>query len=428
MKHNIDSLLQFLDSSPTAWHAVAEACNHLQSAGFIPLNEEEPWTLAPGGCYYVTRNGSSLCAFVMPHDKIQSARVVGSHSDSPGFKLKPKAEFRKENMVMLGLELYGSPLITSWLNRDLGIAGRIITQDVQGRVQESLVRIDDHPLVIPQLAIHLDRQVNDNGLLLNKQEHLAALAAISDRPGPYLDHLLQEKVAYQQLLGSDLFLFPLEKAALLGFQKQLIASYRIDNLCSVHASLVALLHAKKAAPTELKMLVIWDNEEIGSESAQGAGSPFLQHLLERIALASNCSREEFFCLVRRSLCLSVDLAHALHPNYPERHEPRHQILMQRGIAIKSNAQHRYASDGRSIAAVTEICQKHKIPYQFFVTRGDIPCGSTIGPIHAANTGMPTVDIGTPQLSMHSCRELVACHDHLDMCRLLSAFLGPTSFS
>lgn len=421
----IESLLHFLDQSPTAWHAVAEISTLLQKAGFQLLHEEERWNLAPGARYFVTRNGSSLCAFIVPEKEMQSARVIGSHSDSPSFKLKPNAEFRKENMILLGLEVYGSPLLTSWLNRDLGIAGRIVYLDAEGVLRESLVRLDQHPVIIPQLAIHLDRQVNENGLLLNKQDHLAALAAITEGNSShsYLDRLLREQVPYKTLLGSDLFLFPLEPASLVGHNKQILSSYRIDNLCSVHASIHAMLASQAANSTDLKMVAVWDNEEVGSETAQGAGSPFLSHVLERISLALNQSREQFFCLLRRSLCLSVDLAHALHPNYPERHEARHPILMERGIVIKSNAQSRYASDARSIGSILELCQINQIPYQFFVTRGDIPCGTTIGPIHAGQTGMPTVDIGAPQLSMHSCRELMAIQDHLHLCRLLTVFFN-----
>jgi aspartyl aminopeptidase len=426
MQQEIKSLLKFLACAPTAWHAVADVSQTLQKAGFELLQEEEPWKLSPGGRYFTIRNGTSLCAFITPQQSLKTAKVVASHTDSPGFKLKPNAEFRKENMIMLGLEMYGAPLLSSWLNRDLGIAGRIITINSEGTIEETLVRFDEHPVVIPQLAIHLDRQVNETGLLLNKQEHLAALAALSDGMDPkasYLETLIKEKIGDARQLGKDLYLFPIEPPAYVGSNKQMIAAYRIDNLCSVHASITALTHSLEPNPTDLKMAILWDNEEIGSETAQGAGSPFATHVLERIALAHGLSREEFFCLLRRSLCLSVDLAHGMHPNYPERHEPRHPILLNRGVVLKSNAQSRYASDARSSAAVVNLCQQHHIPLQNFVTRGDIPCGSTIGPIHASKTGMPTVDIGCPQLSMHSCRELVACQDHVDMCRLLKAFYG-----
>jgi len=424
----ITDLLHFLNASPTAWHAVENVADRLQKAGFQPLKEEAEWVIQPGGRYYVTRNGSSLCAFIVPKAAIQDVRLLASHTDSPSLKLKPNAEFTKENMLLLGVEVYGSPLLNSWLNRDLGIAGRVAIRDAQGQLKEVLVRLDAHPVVIPQLAIHLDRNVNENGLLLNKQEHLAALAAV-DLPVDvikegYLAQLIKEQVPYQKLLGADLFLFPLEPAALVGYQKRLIASYRIDSLCSVHAITTAFVkpESQNAVDATLKMAVLWDNEEIGSGTAQGANSPFLMHVLERITLAQQISRADYLRLLNRSLCISIDLAHALHPNYMERHEPRHPILLNRGVALKNNAQQRYATDARSAAQLIDLCDRHQIPLQKMVTRGDIPCGTTIGPIHAQLTGMLTVDIGTPQLSMHACRELASCRDHLYLCQLLTEIL------
>jgi aspartyl aminopeptidase len=417
----ITALLEFLDNSPTAWHAVECTSKLLLEAGFIELKEENEWKLKPKGCYFVIRNGSSLCAFIVPTKKPTYAHVIGSHTDSPGFKLKPNAEFRKENMVMLGLEIYGSPLISSWFNRDLGIAGRVIYKDKKGNTQESLTRLDANPVVIPQLAIHLDRQVNENGLNFNKQDQLAALAALSNDNKPFLENLIKEQLGAIELLSSDLFLFPIEPAAFIGFQQQMIASYRIDNLNSLHASVIAMCHAK-ADSEKLKMITLWNNEEIGSGTAQGANSPFLSHIIERVLLALNMSREEYFRLISQSLCLSVDLAHATHPNYGDKHEPRHPIFMDRGIVIKYNAQHKYASDARSVALIVELCRKNMIPFQSFVTRGDIPCGTTIGPINAQSTGMPTVDIGCAQLSMHSCRELTATEDYLNMVILLQGYL------
>ena len=421
----IHNLLNFLDAAPTAWHAVNAIQEELEKHKFQQLHEKEPWKIAPGGRYFVQRNGSSLCAFIVPKDKPTHALIAASHTDSPAFKLKPNAEFRKENMVMLGVEIYGAPMLTSWLNRDLGIAGRIVYTDKKGNICESLVRLDKHPVVIPQLAIHLDRNVNESGPVLNKQDQLAALAALTEKDDneAYLEKLLKEQVNFKELLGADLFLFPLEKARLLGYQNQMIASYRIDSLGSVHAALQAFLASIAPSKDQLKMIVFWDNEEIGSSTAQGAGSPFFSQTLERICLVLKLSREDFFRLCKKSLCLSVDLAHALHPNYSDKHEPRHQILMSKGIVLKTSAQYRYASDANSTAFIVNLCRKHKIPFQYFVSRGDIPAGTTIGPIHAHLTGIPTVDIGMPQLSMHSSRELMAFQDYEDMCKLLNASFG-----
>lgn len=422
----INELMGFIEASPTAWHAVDFMVKKLKKEGFEILEENQPWAIEAGKAYVVTRNGSSLCAFVVPSQSIDSIKVVGAHTDSPAFKLKPNAEYLKENMVMLGVELYGAPLLTSWLNRDLGIAGRVFYKDDKKKRQEVLVNLTDEPVVLPQLAIHLDRNVNESGPVLNKQDHLAAIAALQTNPSSkkgYLETKLLELFKFHTLLGYDLFLYPLEKPRLTGSQGQLLSSYRIDNLASVHAGFRGLIQAKKANKNTLKMIAFWDHEEIGSHTVQGAGSPFLPQTIERICLCLKASREDYFRMMNQGLCISVDMTHALHPNYPEKSEPRHQILMEKGIVIKSSAQHRYASDAGTVSKVMDLCVDNKIPYQHFVSRGDIPSGTTIGPIHAALTGMPTVDIGCPQLSMHSCRELFSCQDHLSMCSLLAAFFS-----
>lgn len=430
-QNEIKELIDFLDNSPTAWHAVANIAAALQQHGFSEVKEADKWHLEPGKAYYVVRNGSSLCAFIVPKHAPQTARVVASHTDSPALKLKPNAEYHKENMLMLGVELYGSPMLSSWLNRDLGIAGRALLLDGKGSCKEELVCLDDLPVVIPQLAIHLDRNVNEGGPALNKQEHMAALAAIepaktskgAKQGATYIQRRLKTLWPKHELLSFDLFLYPLEKARLLGEQRDLLAAYRIDNLASAHAALQGIVNTRQAAPSLLKMAVFWDNEEIGSTTAQGAGSPFLAHVIERICLASKLAREDYFRLLDSSLCASVDQAHAFHPGYPEKHEPNHLALLNRGIVLKTSAQQRYASDARTSGVIAALCKQHDIPYQKYVSRGDIPCGTTVGPIHAGATGMPTVDIGCAQLSMHGARELMGTTDHQDMCRLLKAFLN-----
>jgi aspartyl aminopeptidase len=423
----IDNLIAFLQESPTAWHAVAWMLDKLENQGFEILQEQNSWEIQPGKAYVVSRQGSSLCAFVTPTDEPRSVKVIGAHTDSPTFKLKPNAEFKRENMLMLGLEIYGSPLLTSWLNRDLGIAGKVVYKNSNDQLEEALVKLEDFPVIIPQLAIHLDRQVNDNGLVLNKQNHLAALVKLlsnSNQTNPsedYLKTLLQQKLNFQSLLAYDLFVYPLERPRLIGGNHEMLSSYRIDNLASVCAALNALVHSQQPDSHALKMIVFWDHEEIGSETLQGAASPFFQQTLERISIALNSRREEYFKMIQNGICLSVDMAHALHPNYPERSEPYHQLLMDGGIVIKNSAQHRYATNAWSAGCVIDLCKQNNIPYQHFISRGDIPAGTTIGPIFASRLGMQTVDIGCPQLSMHSCRELFSCQDHKNMCRLLTAY-------
>lgn len=409
----------FVEKSPTPWHAVEELRLRLKNAGFEELFEKDQWNLKPGRGYFVVRQGTSLSAFVMPQKAVKSCRIAAAHTDSPGFKLKPNAEYRKENMVMLGLEIYGGPLLTSWLNRDLGIAGRVVCKEKDG-LADRLVRLDNMPVVIPQLAIHLDRNVNESGLTLNKQEHLAALAgtAAATSKTKFLEKAIKKAVK-GDVVGWDLFVYPLEPISHVGLEKELIAGYRLDNLCSVYAALTGFLGGKKKAAGTIKMIAFWDHEEIGSDTSQGAGSPFLAQILERIA----GSREGYFRLLSESLCVSIDVGHALHPNYPEKHEPRHQLMLNKGVILKSSAQYRYATDARSSALITELCKSHKINLQKFTSRGDIPSGSTIGPIAAQALGIATVDIGIAQLSMHSSRELIGTEDLQDLTCLLTGYFA-----
>lgn len=419
---DLDPLIDFLNSSPTAWHAVENVSQLLMQHGFEPLDEGESWNIRPNGRYFVMRNGSALSAFVVPSGQCRAARILSSHTDSPALKLKPNAEYKKDHMVMFGVEVYGAPLLTSWLNRDLGLAGRVCYSNDCGEISQRLVNINHQPFVIPQLAIHLDRNVNENGVVLNRQEHLAVLAALSEETAEEfsLESILKEGKV--NLLAHDLFFYPLEPARYIGNNKKMLAAYRIDSLCSVYAAVQALVESLDPEEERLKMIVFWDNEEVGSGSAQGAESPFLMHTLERITIALQMAKEEFFKLLHRSFCVSVDLGHALHPNHIEKHEPHHRPLLGRGVVLKINAQQRYASDAIGCALIVETCRKLHLPLQKFVARTDMPCGSTIGPINAAASGICTVDIGIPQLSMHSCREIISCLDQQQMVQLLTALL------
>lgn len=413
----MEDFLSFLSSAPTSWHAVSEVSRRLLQAGFSLLKEEEKWALSPGKSYFVIRGGS-LCAFSLPKEAIARARIVAAHTDSPALKLKPHPEIQKENMTLFGVEVYGSPLLSSWLNRDLAIAGRIVTTDEKGKVEEKLVFLPEAPLFIPQLAIHLDREVNEKGLLLNKQEQLCPIVGLDQEKG-CLEKLLRRQHNFQSLLSFDLLLVPIEPPRLLG---ELLASYRLDNLASVHAGTNALIQSVKSSDI-LSMALFWDHEEIGSRTHEGAASPFFSDTLQRIALSCNIGAEDLLRLKARSLCASVDMAHALNPNYPQKHDPQHQPLLGKGIVLKYNADQRYASSALSCAPVLQLMEKLGLKAQSFCCRSDMPCGSTVGPIFSHTTGIPTVDLGAPQLSMHSCREVMACKDHLDMTKLLTHFLG-----
>lgn len=422
-----EDFLQFLEKAPTSYHAVEETKSKLLRQGFHELLEEQSWKLKKGQLYFCAKEGS-LIAFQMPESNISKALVLAAHTDSPALKLKPHAEFIKEGLVMLGVEVYGGVLLNSWLNRDLGIAGKVLYTDKQDQIQEALVNLKHAPLTIPQLAIHLDRKVNEEGLVLNKQEHLSALATIhkgkSDKSN-YLQELLSSTLPIKELLAHALYLYPCEKPALTGVDGEFISAYRLDNLASMHAITAAILKRRKASVDTLRLMAFWDHEEIGSQSTSGAESPFFSHVLERIVLAAGGDRESFLRMGSQSLCISADLIHAVNPNYADKHDPRHKPQLGKGIIIKTSAQKRYATDIKSTRPVINAAKKAKIPYETFVNRNDILGGTSIGPIQAALTGISTIDIGISQLSMHSARELIAAQDHIYLFNLMEALLNDT---
>jgi len=422
----ISDLLTFLDRSPTAYHAVHEIEKRLHKESFIELKESAAWSLHPGKKYYVVRHDSSICAFILPQSKKPAKiKLLASHTDSPGFKLKPHSQFRKGGCLLIETEVYGAPLLNSWLNRDLAIAGRIFFTDQFDKIQKQLIQSSACLSTIPQLAIHLDRDINEKGLLLNKQENLHAIAGLeADFPEPqsFLASILPNHISLQQVLGADLFFYPMEGSKLVGKNSQLLASYRLDSLASVHAALTALCNQSSPHDEDIKMILFTDHEEVGSQSTNGAASPFFQDIFKRIQSKLNLDQEEGLKIFSRSLCFSIDMAHTLHPNYIEKHDPQHHTLFGKGVIIKVNAQNRYATTGNSLAIARWIASKAAVPVQMFASKNDMPCGTTIGPILAAQTGIATVDLGCGQLSMHSCRELMACSDQLYMIKFLETAL------
>lgn len=419
--HILTDFKAFLDSSPTSWHAVKEMGDRLALRDFHPLNEGEKWDLELGEKYFVAKGGA-LCAFALPAMKPTQAMIFASHTDSPALKLKPNPAYKNANMIQYGVEVYGGALINSWLNRDLGLAGRVVVTNQAGEPEERLVHLDDALVFIPQLAIHLDREVNEKGLHLNKQDHLNPIVGLSDESQDVLEKLLRRHLSFHSLLSFDLFLVPHEPARFVGLENEMIASYRIDNLAGVHAALSAIGFLDKPAHQRLQMALFWDHEEIGSKSNEGAASPFLNQILERIAFSLKINPEELLLLKNKSLCVSVDMSHALNPNYPKKYEPHHSPLLGKGIILKYNADQKYASNALSAAIVVHACKVLNLPYQSYVCRSDLPCGSTVGPIVSQSTGINTVDIGCPQLSMHSIREVIAAKDYLDMVKLLTHLL------
>ena len=418
----IEDFRYFLSNSPTSWHAAVEIGNRLALTDFSPLEEDEKWTLEHGKKYFIKRGGS-ICAFSVPSGKPKRSVILGSHTDSPALKLKPQPENINQNMTLFGVEVYGGPLLSSWLNRDLGIAGRVIVSDEKGHLEEKLMFIDEEPLMIPQLAIHLDREINEKGLLLNKQDHLFPIACLGEKKEKnYLEVLLRKYLSFHSLISFDLFLVPLEESRFLGCENEMLASYRIDNLASAHASVVALATTKTPPKETLQMGFFWDHEEIGSNTSEGACSPFFSDILQRICASLKMAPEDVFALKKRSLCVSIDMAQGFNPNYGAKYDAQHQPLLGKGIVIKYNANQKYATNAESAAPVIQACRNFNIPYQSYSARNDIPSGSTVGSLFAAATGISTVDIGCPQLSMHSIREVMACADHYSMCKLLTHLL------
>lgn len=431
-----DDLLAFIDASPSPSHAVAELVRRLEAGGFRRLDEREPWSWYPGDQRFVVRDSGSLVAFRVGSQVPSSAgfRVIGAHTDSPAFKVRPLPDVRRAGYRLVGVETYGGPLLHTWLDRDLTLAGRVAVRGDDPKPEIRLVRLPGAPLRIPSLAIHLDRDLNTEGLRLNPQQHLVPLWGPDLEGEPGLIEVVAEIVgcAPEDVLGHDLVTADTLPAARGGAGERYLLAPRLDNLASCHAGCTALLAAAPMPVTQV--MVANDHEEVGSGSAEGARGPFLGDVLQRIvtvteepqrgALAANHASvtQAAAMAMARSWLVSADMAHAVHPNYSERHEPLHAPRLGGGPVLKVNANQSYATDAGTGAWFTARCQDAGVPLQHFVTRGDLPCGSTIGPVTATRLGIPTVDVGSPMLSMHSCRELAAAADVAPMIAALTAHL------
>jgi aspartyl aminopeptidase len=411
------SLTAYLDASPSPYHAVANAAGTLERAGFVDATAVPGGWEAPAG--FVRRDGSLVAWRRGRQDAAPSFRVVGAHTDSPNLRLKPVPTTAAHGWQQLAVEVYGGVLLNSWLDRDLGIAGRAVLRS-GGALP---VLLDEAVARIPQLAIHLDREVNDKGLLLDRQAHLAPVVGLSAGPLD-LPALLAgvSGIDAGDVAVWDLMLYDLTPARLIGARHELLASGRLDNLVSCWASCQALVDADDD-PGHTSVVVLFDHEEVGSASTTGAAGPLLEHALERLALAAGLDRSEYLAALSHSSCISADNAHAVHPNYPDRHEPGHRPLPNRGPALKVNANQRYATSAASAARFLACCDAAGVPWQTFVSRNTMPCGSTIGPITATRLGIDTVDVGIPQLSMHSARELCGADDPALLARTLTAYFS-----
>jgi len=424
-RKNIQGLLSFINRSPTPFHAVDEMKHLLIQEGFSELKETNSWKLIPNEKYFITRNDSSLIAFIVGMKSKNSSgfKIIGAHTDSPNLKLKPNPTYEKSGYLQLGVEVYGGVLLSTWTDRDLSLAGRIMLEGKK-QPQSKLVRFDNALLRIPQLAIHLNRDVNEKGLILNKQIHLPPIISLTkkntakDLIGKMISENLKCRPA--DILSMELSLYDTQQGSIGGANGEFIFSGRLDNLASCHAALIALVESKNKDPMT-KAVAFYDNEEVGSNSAQGAGSPFLKNVLERLVCSSENARETFFRSMANSFFISADMSHAVHPNYAEKHDENHMPIINNGPVIKYNSNQRYATDGFSSAWFETICKKAQIPIQKFVMRSDLGCGSTIGPITASNLGIRTVDVGNPMLSMHSIREMAGSNDHQPLIKAFKEF-------
>lgn len=414
-----DALIRFIAASPTAFHAAASIAALLWQNDFIQLEEEECWQHLPPGNYFVLRNDSSLIAFKW-RGRNATVSMVGAHTDSPGLRLKPNPQRREQNYLQLGVEIYGNALLRPWFDRDLSLAGRVSWHELDGTSYSALLDFKQPVGIIPSLAIHLNREANRRQEI-NSQTDIVPLIGLFD--GEFLDfqHILYEQLCRQHpeaepagYIDHELFFYDAIPPDLAGLAGEFITGARLDNLVSCFAAAHALL---KANSDKNCLIVLNDHEEVGSVSAAGAEGPFLYDILERL-LPDAENRQ---AILRKSFLISADNAHALHPNYLAKHDPQHLPLLGKGLVIKFNAKQRYATNAPAATRFRQLCAHARVPVQEFVSRNDLVCGTTLGPLTAAKIGINTVDVGIPSLAMHSIRETVACLDCWYLYNVLQTF-------
>ena len=397
LTHFNQDLLDFLASSPTPFHATYELSRHLEKEGFVRLDEADIWSLEKGERYYLSRNDSSLIAFVYGTNDIteQGIGMVGAHTDSPCLKLKPNTVIHKKGYIQLGVEVYGGVLLNPWFDRDLSLAGRVSGLNENGELVHPLVDFKRPLAVIPSLAIHLDTEANKNRSI-NAQTDIPPIVMQSEEAVSFEDILCKES-GLKEVLDFELLFYDTQRPAFIGLENEFLASARLDNLLSCYVGLQAI---KEASAQRSALLICSDHEEVGSESTSGAAGPFLEMVLKRI----NPEHEDYSRMINASMMISADNAHAVHPNFASKHDENHGPLLNQGPVIKVNANQRYASNSQTVSRFKLLCKESGVPYQSFVTRTDIGCGSTIGPITATKIGIKTLDVGLPTFAMHSIRE------------------------
>jgi aspartyl aminopeptidase len=421
-------LIDFIRRAPTPFHATAQLAGQLREAGFVELHESDRWQLEAGGRYLITRNASSLVAFAMPETDPPGSgfRMVGAHTDSPCLRVKPEPGCVNKGYYQLGVEVYGGALLNPWFDRDLSLAGRVSYRSSAQRLGNLLVNFVRPVAVIPSLAIHLDREAN-NSRSINAQQHLPPVLMRADDAEvlDFREQLLKQArhehpdLDIEAVLDFDLCLYDCQPPALIGLKREFIAGARLDNLLSCFVAMRALVDSDSG---QGRLLVCTDHEEVGSTSACGADGPFLKSVLQRICPDT----ESLARCIDRSWLISADNAHGVHPNYADRYDANHGPLLNRGPVIKVNANQRYATNSEGAALFRLLCEQAGVPVQSFVVRSDMACGSTIGPLTAANIGVRTLDVGVPTFAMHSIRELAGASDSGHLLAALAQFFASES--
>lgn len=428
-QQQVQHLLDFIDASPSPWHVIKSVEAQLASFNFKKLDETLSWTLESGGRYYVVRDESSVIIFVLGQKPLVETgfKMIGAHTDSPGLRIKPNAATGVDGLLRLGVEIYGGPILATFTDRDLSLAGRVNYKDTNNNIVSALINFDRPLLRLPNLAIHMNRMVNEEGLKLHKQNELPLiLSALAQEclPQTYFSELLQEQSACEaeRILSWDLAVYDTQKGVFWGAENEFYANSQLDNLASCHAALQGLLDDTVLENEATLVCAFFDHEEIGSESNKGADGSFLGDVLKRISLVTENNKEDFTRALAKSFMVSADMAHAYQPNFPLAYDPDHKVFVNKGPVIKVNANQRYSTESVSQAMFVDWCEQAGVPYQKYSHRSDLACGSTIGPITSARLGIRSVDVGNPVWAMHSIRESAGVLDHGYMIKVMKKFL------
>jgi aspartyl aminopeptidase len=428
-QQQVQHLLDFIDASPSPWHVIKSVEAQLASFNFKKLDETLSWSLESGGRYYVVRDESSVIIFVLGQKPLVETgfKMIGAHTDSPGLRIKPNAATGVDGLLRLGVEIYGGPILATFTDRDLSLAGRVNYKDTNNNIVSALINFDRPLLRLPNLAIHMNRTVNEDGLKLHKQNELPLiLSALAQEclPQAYFSELLQEQSACEaeRILSWDLAVYDTQKGVFWGAENEFYANSQLDNLASCYAALQGLLDDTVLENEATLVCAFFDHEEIGNESNKGADGSFLGDVLKRISLVTENNKEDFTRALAKSFMVSADMAHAYQPNFPLAYDPDHKVFVNKGPVIKVNANQRYSTESVSQAMFVDWCEQAGVPYQKYSHRSDLACGSTIGPISSARLGIRSVDVGNPVWAMHSIRESAGVLDHGYMIKVMKKFL------